>query len=204
MHPTLEHLKFLDASTDPSSAFIATHNPLLVTLSVMIVCMAAYSALRIVGRISAAQTLATKSMWLATGAVTMGIGVWAMHFVAMLAFILPVPVSYSVLITLMSVVPSIFASGVMLHVISRNRIGIWQLLLGGTLMGAGIGVMHYTGMAAMQMDAVMLYDPVLFIVSFIVGYLRDTCKNRSHWRTHKVRNALSGCRGSGLASISST
>jgi signal transduction histidine kinase/DNA-binding response OmpR family regulator len=165
----LEHLQFLSASDDLSLAFVASYNPLLVALSIIVACMAAYSALRIVGRINAAPTLFRKSLWLAAGAVTMGIGVWAMHFVGMLAFILPVPVSYSILMTLLSMLPSILASGVMLYVISRDQIGIRQLLLGGVLMGAGIGLMHYTGMAAMRTNAAMLYDPMLFIGSIVVA-----------------------------------
>ena len=154
--------------------------------------MAAYGALRVVERIHAERTLFTKSLWLAAGAVAMGIGVWSMHFVAMLAFILPVPVSYSILVTLASMVPSIFASGVMLHVISRHQIGIRRLLTGGTLMGAGIGVMHYMGMAAMEMDALMLYDPVLFITSVIIAvalatialYTKFLTSNKPQFSTH--------------------
>jgi signal transduction histidine kinase/ActR/RegA family two-component response regulator len=169
MHSLLEHLQFLDANRDLSLALGTTYNPLLVALSIFVASMAAYSALRIVGRINAAYTHVTKSLWLGAGAVTMGIGVWAMHFVGMLAFILPVPVSYGVLLTLLSMLPSILASGVMLHVISRDHIGIRQLLLGGTLMGAGIGLMHYTGMVAMQTEAIMLYDPLLFLVSIAVA-----------------------------------
>jgi signal transduction histidine kinase/ActR/RegA family two-component response regulator len=169
MHSLLEHLQFLDANRDLSLALETTYNPLLVALSIFVASMAAYSALRIVGRINAAYTQVTKSLWLGAGAVTMGIGVWAMHFVGMLAFILPVPVSYGVLLTLLSMFPSILASGVMLHVISRDHIGIRQLLLGGTLMGAGIGLMHYTGMVAMQTEAIMLYEPVLFLISIVVA-----------------------------------
>jgi methyl-accepting chemotaxis protein PixJ len=170
----LKHLQFLDGSIDTASALESTYNPLLVVLSIITACMAAFSALKIVGRINAAQSFVVKGVWLTIGAVIMGIGVWAMHFVAMVAFILPVPVGYSIPITIISVFPSIFASAVMLHVISRDKIGIQQLLLGGTLMGAGIGVMHYTGMAAMQMDALMLYDPLLFIVSVIVAVVLAT------------------------------
>src|SRR3989442_12572968 len=99
----------------------------------------------------------------------MGIGVWAMHFIGMLALRLPVRVHYDVAITLVSVAPAVLASAIMLHVISQARISAGKLILGGTLMGAGIGVMHYTGMAAMRMDAVMRYDPVLFVVSVIVA-----------------------------------
>jgi NO-binding membrane sensor protein with MHYT domain len=97
-----------------------------------------------------------------------------MHFLAMLAFRLPVKVHYDVSITLVSVVPAVLASGIMLHVISQPRISPSRLILGGGLMGAGIGVMHYTGMAAMRMNAVMRYDPVLFVVSVVVAVVLAT------------------------------
>jgi signal transduction histidine kinase/DNA-binding response OmpR family regulator len=169
MDALLDHLQFLEPNQDLSLALTGSYNLFLVALSVIVACLAAYSALRIVGRINAAPTLLTKSLWLLAGASTMGIGVWAMHFVGMLAFILPIAVGYNPAITLFSMLPSILASGVMLVVISHDRIGIGRLLLGGTLMGAGIGVMHYTGMYAMQMDAVMLYDLPLFLASIVVA-----------------------------------
>ncbi len=174
MHTLLEHLQFLDANTDLSTTLVAYYNPLLVVLSVVIACMAAYSALRIVERINVTRSHSTNAIWLTTGAVVMGLGVWAMHFVAMLAFILPFPVRYGVLITLVSMLPSIFASGVMLYVISHDVIGIWRLLLGGILMGTGIGTMHYTGMMAMELDALMIYDPMLFIISVLVAIILAT------------------------------
>src|SRR3989449_6250975 len=105
---------------------------------------------------------------------SMGIGVWAMHFIGMLAFRLPVKVNYDVWITLVSVAPAVLASGIMLHVISQARISAGKLIVGGALMGAGIGVMHYTGMAAMRMDAVMRYDPLLFVASVVVAVVLAT------------------------------
>ncbi len=165
----LPHLAFLDGSKVLGTPLPGAYNWMLVTLSVMIASLAAYAALGGAGRISAAQTSVVKYSWLATGAVAMGIGIWAMHFIGMLAFTLPVPVGYDVLITIVSIVPAVLASGLVLHLISKEQIGIWRLFVGGILMGAGIGVMHYTGMAAMRMDALMAYDPVLFVVSILVA-----------------------------------
>ncbi len=138
-------------------------------LSVLIASLAAYAALAGTGPLNAAETSVAKRAWLATGTVTMGIGVWAMHFIGMLTFTLPVEVGYDVLITAVSMVPAILASGVALQLLSRERIGVRRLILGGGLMGSGIGVMHYTGMAAMRMDALMRYDPLMFIVSVPVA-----------------------------------
>src|SRR2546422_11673591 len=105
---------------------------------------------------------------------SMGIGVWAMHLIGMLAFRLPVKVNYEVWIPLVSVAPAVLASGIMLHVISQARISVGKLIVGGALMGAGIGVMHFTGMAAMRMDAAMRYDPLLFVASVVVAVVLAT------------------------------
>ena len=155
--------------------------------------------------------LALDSKGLAVGAVTMGIGVWAMHFLGMLAFRLPVEVSYDVWVTLVSVVPAVLASGIMLHVISQARISPGTLALGGALMGAGIGAMHYIGMAAMRMSAVMRYDPVLFAVSVIVAvvlaitalYTKFLASSRigsvhRYWWTKLGASAVRGCAVAGM------
>ena len=153
-------------------ALEARYSPGLVVLSVAVACLASYAALRVAGRIAASDKPSLQRNWLAAGAVTMGIGGWAMHFIAMLALKLPIMVSYDILVTLLSTLPSILASGVMLYVISRPKIKKFKLFVGGTLMGAGIGIMHYVGMAAMSgvgRQVVMLFDPKLFVVSVIVA-----------------------------------
>src|SRR5882672_5618892 len=174
MESLRHHWGFLDGTLDPGSAFVATYEPALVLLSIVVASLAAYAALGLAERIGAADKPLARRSWLAAGAVTMGVGVWAMHFLGMLAYRVPVRVSYDVWVTLASVVPAVLASGIMLHVISQARISPGRLVLGGGLMGAGIGVMHYTGMAAMRMNAVMRYDPVLFVISVIVAVVLAT------------------------------
>ena len=170
----MEHLRFLDQTADLGLALPGSYDPALVTLSVLIASLAAYAALGIAPRISAAEGAAAGRSWLAAGAVAMGIGVWAMHFIGMLAFRLPVPVAYDVSITLLSMFPAIVASGVVLFVISHGRIRNRQLVLAGILMGLGIGTMHYTGMAAMRMAAKVFYEPALFVLSIIVAAVLAT------------------------------
>ena len=165
MESLRRHLAFLDGSIDPRLSLGGTYDPTLVTLSIVVAALAAYAMLGIAERIGATDRPLARRSWLAVGAVTMGIGVWAMHFIGMLALRLPVKVNYDVWITLLSLAPAVLASGIMLHLTSQVRISARELILGGALMGAGIGAMHYTGMAAMHMDAVMRYDPVLFAVS---------------------------------------
>jgi PAS domain S-box-containing protein len=104
----------------------------------------------------------------------MGAGIWSMHFIGMLAFALPVPVSYDTTMTFVSMVPAVFASAMALHFMDRSHIGWWRLNLGGLLMAAGIGGMHYAGMEAMRGDVMMSYDPLLFVLSLIVAHLLAT------------------------------
>ena len=189
-----QHFLFLNGSVDVQSALRGTYNPLMVAASVLIASLAAYASLGLADRVRAADTSVAKRVWLIGGSVTMGIGVWAMHFLGMLAFQLPLNVTYDVLMTLWSMTPAMLASGVMLHVISQQRIEFRRLLLSGTFMGAGIGMMHYTGMAAMRLEAEMRYDPLVFAVSIVVAVVlasvalytkfwisRDGAQAQSYW-----------------------
>ena len=154
------------------NALEAHYSLWLVVLSIAVACVASYAALRVADRISASDEPKLQRNWMTAGSVVMGIGGWAMHFIAMLALKLPIAVSYDILVTILSTLPAILASGVMLYVISRPKIKKVKLFVGGTLMGAGIGAMHYVGMAAMSgvgQQIVMMYDPKLFAVSVIVA-----------------------------------
>src|SRR3989441_11327986 len=125
------HWGFLDDSLDPRLALAGTYDSMLVVLSVVIASLASYAVLGLAERISAADRPFAKRSWLAAGAVTMGIGGWAMHFLGMLAFLLPVRGNYDVWVTLVSVAPAVLASGGMLHVISPAGISPRRLVLGG-------------------------------------------------------------------------
>jgi len=160
---------FFAIGRDPAQTLPETYNYWLVALSYAIAALASYTFLQFAGRIVELRGSPLRLGWLAAGAITMGGGVWAMHFVAMLAHVLPIPVSYDPLTTMLSVMPAILAAGVALHIVARPAVTTVQLLLGGTLMGAGIGTMHYTGMAAMRLEALVRYDPALFGMSIVAA-----------------------------------
>lgn len=178
----MHYLNFLDKGSDLGLAMPGTYNLFLVTLSVAIACLAAYAALGLSGRIRAAERAIAKRIWLVAGAMAMGIGVWAMHFIGMLAFKLPVTVGYDVEVTLLSMVPAVVAGGIMLSIISRASVGKKQIFIGGILMGLGIGTMHYIGMAAMRMAAEMRYHFGLFVLSIIVAVVLATAALYINWR----------------------
>jgi two-component system, sensor histidine kinase and response regulator len=150
--------------------YFGVYNPALVETSVIIAILAAFVALSISGRIAAAQTNRSRWAWTSAGAIVMGGGIWAMHFIGMLAFSLPCGVGYDPVGTMLSMIPGIAASGVALSVIGRReQPSLIRLSIGAVLMGAGIGTMHYSGMAAMQPEALLRYDPVWVAISVVVA-----------------------------------
>jgi two-component system sensor histidine kinase/response regulator len=159
LHLNWQFLPVFD-SVDAASDYVGVYDPWLVVASVVMAILAAYVALSISDRIVAAQTGRTRWAWTSTGAIVLGGGIWAMHFVGMLAFSLPCGVGYNLVGTILSIIPGILASGVALSVIGRKeQPGPLRLSVGAVLMGAGIGAMHYSGMAAMEPEALLRYDP---------------------------------------------
>src|SRR6266403_1725600 len=108
---------------------------------------ASYAALDLAARVTAASGW-TRAVWLLGGAGAMGTGIWSMHYIGMLAFILPIPVAYHWPTVLLSLFAAILASVVGLGVVSRQKMGWFRALAGSVVMGAGIAIMHYTSMAA--------------------------------------------------------
>src|SRR5487761_72646 len=140
----------------------------LVALSVVIAMCASYAALDLAARTAAARGRA-RIAWLSGGATAMGIGIWSMHYIGMLAFYLPIPVLYDVPTVLVSLLAAIFSSVIALGLVSRKEISKLQAGLGGTVMGGGICAMHYTGMAAMRLQAMCHYDPALVMLSILIA-----------------------------------
>jgi diguanylate cyclase (GGDEF)-like protein/PAS domain S-box-containing protein len=143
----------------------ASYNVWLVALSIAIAMFASFTTLSLTDRIMSSSGKPTK-YWLAGGAISMGSGIWSMHFIGMLAFHLPIPIAYDIQLTLASVIPAVIASGIALITVSSSKGNrLLSIIVAGVFMGAGISLMHYTGMAAMQMFPAIRYDPLLFIFS---------------------------------------
>jgi two-component system sensor histidine kinase ChiS len=144
------------------------YNAWLQLLSFVVAVIASYVALDAASRVSSAPRRVAH-YWLAGGAVSMGTGIWSMHFIAMLAFELPIKMGYDVPITLLSMGLAILASGFALHTINRDSLSTLRLLASGVVMGIGIASMHYVGMAAMRMSPAIQYDPLLYALSVLVA-----------------------------------
>jgi diguanylate cyclase (GGDEF)-like protein/PAS domain S-box-containing protein len=136
----------------------------LVVLSVVLAICASYAALDLAGRVTSAQGWA-RAVWLSAGAAAMGVGIWAMHYVGMLALTMPMPVAYHLPTVLISLLAAIAASGVALFVVSRPKMSLWQEVAGSVVMGGGIAAMHYIGMAAMRCAANIVFDPRIVALS---------------------------------------
>jgi len=140
----------------------------LVLVSIFVAIVASYSALSLAGRVTEAKGRA-RYAWTVGGAIAMGSGIWAMHFVGMLAFSLPIPIAFDTPITVASLLLPIAASGLALWQVGRVDLGRIRLALSALLMGAGINAMHYTGMAALRMEPGIVYDPWLFALSVLIA-----------------------------------
>ncbi len=140
----------------------------LVTLSVLIAVFASYAALDLAGRVTSANGR-VRLLWLSGGAFAMGIGIWSMHYIGMLALRLPIPVQYDWPTVLLSLLAAILASSIALFVVSRQKMGFVRALVGSLFMGGGIAAMHYTGMAAMRLPAMCHYSPGLVTLSVVLA-----------------------------------
>jgi two-component system sensor histidine kinase/response regulator len=189
LHLDWRFLPVFDA-IDPASAYPGTYSAGLVGLSVLVAALAAFVALSISDRIEAAGWHGARWAWASAGATAMGGGIWGMHFIGMLAFSLPCGVSYDPVGTVVSMIPGILASGVALHVISRRSDpGFGLLTLGAVFMGAGIGLMHYWGMAAMEPDALLRYDPLLVAVSVVVAVVLAFLSLNIRFSFHRLHSS---------------
>ncbi|WP_166106595.1 MHYT domain-containing protein [Duganella aceris] len=168
-----------------------THDPALVLLSILIAIFSSWMGLQVVGQAQAAGTRPLRVIMLGSGSLALGCGVWAMHFIGMLAFNLCTGIEYEHGITILSVLPSLAASYVALSIISRARLSTGALLTGGVLVGAGIGAMHYTGMAAMRMALDLRYDPLMFGLSIVVAVVLATLAIWIRFGLRSLRGHLS-------------
>jgi NO-binding membrane sensor protein with MHYT domain/nitrogen-specific signal transduction histidine kinase len=167
---------------------IGSYNYALVALSVLIAMFASYAALDLAGRVTVASGW-TRAVWLLGGAGAMGTGIWSMHYIGMLAFLLPIPVAYHWPTVLLSLFAAILASLVALYVVSRQKMGGAQAVAGSVLMGAGIASMHYIGMAAMRLPAICRFNSFLVVLSVVFAILISLA---ALWITFHLRDEKTG------------
>ena len=167
----------------------STYSFWLVALSLVVATLASYTALDLAGRISRLTQSSARHAWLAGGAAAMGVGIWSMHFIGMLAVSLPIPLGYDLAITSYSLAIAILVSWFALYIVTRAKLSLLRLITGGILMGLGIAGMHYTGMAAMRMEPGIHYDPKLFAASILIAIVAS---NAALWIAHTLSDTDQG------------
>lgn len=193
---------------------IASYDVFLVALSLAIAVTASYTALDLAGRVTVAQGQARK-LWLTGGAIAMGIGIWSMHFIAMLAYKLPISTSYNSLMVFASLAVAVIASGLALYIVSRQQVNRSHFVLSGSFMGLAIALMHYTGMFAMQLEADVEYNFMLVVLSVIIAigvslaalwlaFQLRSQKNSSGWKIGSaiiMGHAIAGMHYTAMAAV---
>jgi NO-binding membrane sensor protein with MHYT domain len=143
------------------------YDPILVIFSFLIAIVASSSALTCLNRMRTDP--AHRALWQLGGAVSFGSGVWTMHFVGMAALRLPVLVAYNLPITALSIVFIFIGAWVAFGIVGVQQAGIVRILLGGTLLGVGVGAMHYTGMFSLRSGAELSFSLPLVGLSALVA-----------------------------------
>lgn len=182
------HSFFLFRDGAPTPLLVGEHDPALVALAIFVALLSALLALPLARGAVDARGLTQRELPLAAAALAFGGGVWAMHFIAMLAFEICTSVRYAVLPTLVSILPAVLATRVALGMVSRPRLSGMRIVLAGTLLAGGIGLMHFMGMAAMQMAPLLRYDPLWFVATLVLATLFSTL---GLWLEVRLRDAPS-------------
>ena len=149
------------------SCIADAHDLKLVALAALICVLASFAAINLL-RHARKSNGRMRDIWLVVSAISTGFGIWATHFVAMLAFTPGIPSGYNIILTILSLVAAIALTGAGLAVSLTPgwRHGPWA---GGAIVAGGIAAMHYTGMAAFEIAGVILWDPVLVVLSIVLG-----------------------------------
>lgn len=147
------------------------HEPFLVLLAYFVASAACFATLDMAERHSHSEDPTAHRQWHMLGACCLAGGIWAMHFISMLAFQAPVEVHYDVSLTILSLLIALGVAWVTMHSLDRSQMRAHHFLLSAVLIGLGIILMHFVGMAAMQTGAQQYYQTGLLLVSAALALL---------------------------------
>jgi PAS domain S-box-containing protein len=153
---------------DSSHALAVHHDPGLVVVSIAVAVLASYATLTLASCVAEARG-AARVAWLVGGSASMGVGIWSMHFVAMLAFTLSVPIRHDGAFMLWSLLVAIGASGLALFIVQRDVVRLPMYVAGALAMGAAISGMHYLGMHGLLVPVQLTYWPPLVAASIAIA-----------------------------------
>ncbi len=146
-----------------------THDPFLVLLAYLVACVGCFATLDMAERVAHAEKSASKTRWRWVGSGCLAGGIWAMHFVAMLAFQAPIGLYYQLPVTVFSLTIALLAAWLAMHTLSLPDLNLQQCLMASIGIGLGIATMHYVGMTAMHSSALVYYHPGLFALSIALA-----------------------------------
>lgn len=162
---------------------VSQYDQLLVVISFVVAILASYTALNMAGRVVGSTGIAAR-VWLTGGGIAMGIGIWAMHFIGMLAMDISMRLNYNLLQTALSMFIAIGASLFALWLVSRDHLRRRRLSTGAVILGTGIVAMHYTGMAALQVEPAIVWDMRWVALSVVIALLASLA---ALWLTFRLR-----------------
>jgi NO-binding membrane sensor protein with MHYT domain len=146
----------------------SSYNPWLVSLSIAVAILVSFTSLRLASRVAESNRAAGRA-WLVLGAISMGVGIWAMHFIGMLAFSLPIQLRYDLGLTFGSLGVAILTSGFAIKIASSPNLHFGRHAICSLVMGLGIVTMHYTGMGAIRIVPAISYDAALVAASVAIA-----------------------------------
>jgi diguanylate cyclase (GGDEF)-like protein len=165
-------LPFITGLPDSGQVILScTHNPFLVLLAYVVACVGSFAMLDMAERVDHAQKAESRRLWRLTGTACLAGGIWAMHFIGMLAFQAPVEIHYALPITLASLLIALLASWLVMLTLSQAQQTLWRYVRASVCIGLGIAAMHYVGMGAMRSEAAAYFEPTLFTLSVLIAML---------------------------------
>ena len=165
-------LPFITGLPDSGQVILScTHNPFLVLLAYVVACVGSFAMLDMAERVDHAQKAESRRLWSLTGTACLAGGIWAMHFIGMLAFQAPVEIHYALPITLASLLIALLASWLVMLTLSQAQQTLWRYVRTSVCIGLGIAAMHYVGMGAMRSEAAAYFEPTLFTLSVLIAML---------------------------------
>ncbi|MEK5296786.1 bifunctional diguanylate cyclase/phosphodiesterase [Bacillus sp. FSL R5-0659] len=176
-----------------------SYNGWLVFLSIAVAAVASYSALHIASRV-AQSSGAKKKVWLLIGAMIMGMGIWSMHFIGMMAFQMRVGITYDTYLLILSILASFIGSLIAFSICIQKQLSRRRLLISSITMGSAICSMHYLGMESMA-NVSISYDPVLFFLSFFIAAITSYFSLKLFFRVDRTKSKRENYLLKGLGSM---
>lgn len=163
-----------------------SYNLPLVVLSYLIAVVGSYIALTATAKMRNQTGRSYTTNLLMAGTALGGIGVWAMHFIGMLAVRIPMGMAYSMVETVISLVAAIAATAWGLGIVARNPKSLLRLLGAGAMLGLGVAIMHYLGMYGMRFGGFFQWDMSLIMISVLIAFAAATAALWLAFNTHST------------------